>query len=116
MKFLFVINHQLINAIKRDALQQNHVQLANQTENHTPYLQFKYQEFKNSTVAISEKSVLNVKQIQQKLLKDNQNQILDTQKVTIENQMQIQNEELQQLIESLLKDHEENHNQMTQYL
>lgn len=108
MKLLFLTNHQLINEIKQDALQHN--LLPNQTENQTPHLELNNQRFHSTAVSRSEKSVLNVKQLQQKLSNDNQNQILEQQNLTVEDVMQEQNKELEQLVESLLEDYGEDYN------
>lgn len=118
MRFLFLINHQLINTIKQEAFQQNQVQLPVQIVNQTPQKQ--HTKSQKSTVVKTEKPVLSVEQQQQQQklfeeqqqqqqvkLEEQQNRLLEEQRQKI---LQQQQDELEQQLK-LLEAEEEEHNQ-----
>lgn len=125
MRFLFLINHQLINTIKQEAFQQNQVQLPVQIVNQTPQKQHANSKSQKTTTIKSEKSDQNIEQQkmfeeQQKLFEEQQKQkLIEQQKRLMENQrqkmLQQQQDELEQQLK-LLEAEEKEHNQRQQHL
>lgn len=120
MRFLFLINHQLINTIKQEAFQQNQAQLPVQIVNQTPQKQHANQKSQKATLSKAEKPVSNIEQQQQRLLEEHQKQKFEQQKMIMEEQrqkmlQQQQDEELEQQLK-LLQAEEEEHNQRQQNL
>jgi len=120
LRFLFLINHQLINTIKQQAFQQNQVQLPVQIVNQTPQKQHANQKTQKSTVTKAEKFVQSIEQQQQqqKMVEEQQKQkIEEQQKKVLEDQrqkiLQQQQDELEQQLK-LLEVEEEEHNQRQQ--
>lgn len=121
MRFLFLINHQLINTIKHEA-QQNQAQLPVSAPNQTtPQKQNANQKSQKTTTKV-EKPVLSIEQQQQhqKMLEEQRKQKLeDQQKKALEVQrqklLQQQQDELEQQLK-LLEAEEEQHNQRQQNL
>lgn len=121
MRFLFLINHQLINTIKQEAFQQTQVQLPVQIVNQTtPQKQPGNQKSQKTTVSKTEKPAqsLEQKQQQQKILEEQHKKKLEEiQKRALEVQrqkiLQQQQDELEQQLK-LLEAEEEQHNQRQQ--
>jgi len=123
LRFLFLINHQLINTIKQEVFQQNQlqlpVQIVKQTTAQKPHSNRKSPK---TTVTKVEKPVLSIEQQQQhqKLLEEQQKQKLEDEQNRIFNlqRQQIlrqQQDELEQQLK-LLEADEEQHNQRQQNL
>ncbi|CAI6351187.1 unnamed protein product [Macrosiphum euphorbiae] len=122
LRFLFLINHQLINTFKQEACTQNQVQLPVQIVNQTPQKQNANQKSQKTTVTKAEKPVQTIEQQQQqkKLFEEQQKlQMEDQEKRILEEQrqkiLQQQQEELEQQLK-LLEAEEEEHNQRQQNL
>lgn len=123
MRFLFLINHQLINKIKQDAFQQSQAQLPVQIVNQTtPQKQPGNQKSPKTTAPKTEKPVqsLEQKQQQQKILEEQHKQKLEELKeraLEVQRQkiLQQQQDELEQQLK-LLEAEEEQHNQRQQNL
>ncbi|XP_050431866.1 microspherule protein 1 [Adelges cooleyi] len=121
LRFLFLINHQLINTIKQETLQQNQVQLPVQIVNQTPQKQVNQKSQKSATKAEkAEKAAQNheQKQLQQKILEEQQKKKLEEhQNRMIEEHrqklLQQEQDELDQQLK-LLEAEEEEHNQRQQ--
>lgn len=118
MRFLFLINHQLINTIKQEAFQQNQLQLPVQIVNQTPQKQHANSKSQKTTVIKTEKSDQNIEQ--QKMFEEQQKQkLIEQQKRLMENQrqkmLQQQQDELEQQLK-LLEAEEKEHNQRQQNL
>lgn len=120
MRFLFLINHQLINTIKQEAFQQNQVQLPVQIVNQqTPQKQMNQKSHK-FTVTQPEKPVQSIDLQQQQMLEEHHKQKYEEQKKLLEEQrqklfQQQQDDELEQQLK-LLQAEEEEHIQRQQHL
>ncbi|XP_050540256.1 microspherule protein 1 [Daktulosphaira vitifoliae] len=122
LRFLFLINHQLINTIKQDSIQLNQSQLQVQTLNQTPQKQANQNKSQKSATK-AEKAEKNAqlneqKQQQQKIIEEQQKKKLEEHhKRLIEEErqklLQQEHDELEQQLK-LLEAEEEEHNQRQQ--